>query len=96
MSPRAVISRHPETIATDIDGDIVLMSLVTGRTFGLDKRGGRIWTLIEQPRSVEHVVAELLKVYDTTGEKCQEDVAGFLAKLAEAQLVAVQEPAAAP
>jgi hypothetical protein len=96
MSPRAVISRHPETIATDIDGDVVLMSLVSGRTFGLDQRGGRIWTLLEQPQPLEHLVAELLKVYDTTREQCQEDVAEFLAKLAEVQLVVIAEPAATP
>ncbi len=93
MSPRAVISRHPETIATEIDDEIVLMSLQTGRTYGLDKRGGRIWGLIEQPRSIESLVSELVKIYDTTAEKCQSDSADFLGKLAEAQLVLVNEPA---
>lgn len=93
MSPRAVVSRHPETIATEIDNDIVLMSLVTGRTFGLDKRGSRIWSLIEQPRSIEDIVRELLKHYATTAEKCQADVISFVEKLAEAQLASVSEPA---
>lgn len=68
------------------------MSLVTGRTFGLDKRGGRIWSLLEQPRTLESLVSELLKKYDTTAEKCQEDVADFVGKLAETQLVQVVEP----
>ncbi len=95
MSPQAVLSRHPETIATEIDGEVVLMSLVTGRTFGLDKRGSRIWALIEQPRTVANVVAELLKVYDTTVEKCEADVGIFFGKLAEAQLASVAEPAQA-
>lgn len=94
MSPRAVITRHPETIATEIDGEVVLLSLVTGRTFGLDKRGSRIWSLLEQPRSVADVVAELLKVYETTAEKCQADLGTFVQKLLEAQLITVAEPAA--
>lgn len=68
------------------------MSLVTGRTFGLDKRGGRIWSLLEQPRTLESLVSELLKKYDTTAEKCREDVADFVGKLAETQLVQVAEP----
>ncbi len=95
MSPHAVISRNPETIATEIDGEVVLMSLVTGRTFGLDKRGSRIWALVEQPRTVAAVVTELLKVYDTTAEKCEADVAAFFGKLIEAQLATVAEPAPA-
>ncbi len=94
MSPRTILSRHPETIATEIDGDVVLMSLVTGRTFGLDKRGTRIWSLIEQPRSIEGIVAELLKTYATTAEKCQSDVIAFASKLSDAQLVSASEPAA--
>jgi hypothetical protein len=93
MSPQAVISRHPDTIATEISDEIVLMSLTTGQTFGLDKRGARIWTLLEQPRSLENLVAELVKIYNATPEQCQADVAGFLAKMAEVQLVAVGEPA---
>lgn len=95
MSPRTLLSRHPETISTEIDGEVVLMSLVTGRTFGLDKRGSRIWSLLEQPRSVEDVVTELLVVYDTTREKCLADLLTFAGKLSEAQLVTVNEPAAA-
>ena len=93
MSPRAVLSRHPETIATEIDGEVVLMSLVTGRTFGLDKRGSRIWALIEHPCSIEEVVAKLVLVYDTTRERCLDDVQAFCGKLAEAQLVTAAEPA---
>lgn len=91
MSPNAVISRNSEAIATEIDGEVVLMSLVTGRTFGLDKRGSRIWGLIEQPRAVSGVVAELLKVYDTSPEKCEADLKIFFGKLAEAQLIAVDD-----
>lgn len=86
MPSQAILSRSPETIATEIDGDVVLMSLVTGRTFGLDKRASRIWALIEQPRTISAIVEELLKVYGTTAEKCEADVMDFGRKLAEAQL----------
>lgn len=93
MSPQATLSRNPETIATEIDGEVVLMSLVTGRTFGLDKRGSRIWALIEQPRSLEQVVEELLLIYDVTPDQCEADVVEFARKLVEAQLAAVTETA---
>ena len=81
------LTRHPETVATEIDGEVVLMSLVTGRTFGLDKVASRIWTLLESPRSIEAIVEELLKSYATTPEKCQADVIEFARQLSEAQLI---------
>jgi hypothetical protein len=95
MSPQAVLSRHSETIATEIDGEVVLMSLITGRTFGLDKRGSRIWAILEQPCSIEEVVTKLLAFYDTSHDRCLADVLVFFDKLAEAQLVTSSEPAAA-
>ncbi|HWZ95153.1 MAG TPA: PqqD family protein [Opitutaceae bacterium] len=95
MSPQTLLTRHPETIATEIDGDVVLMSLVTGRTYGLDKRASRIWALLESPRSIEAIVAELLKSYATTAEKCQADLIEFARKLSEAQLTLASEPAGA-
>ncbi|MBI5425702.1 MAG: PqqD family protein [Opitutae bacterium] len=94
MSPQTVLSRNPETIATEIDGEVVLMSLTTGRTFGLDKRGSAIWALIEQPRTVAAVVAELIKAYNVTAEQCQADVMTFVGKLVEAQLASVKDPVA--
>lgn len=87
MSPHTVISKNPEAIATEIDGEVVLMSLITGRTFGLDKRGSRIWGLLEQPRALSSVVVELLKIYDAAPEKFEADLKVFFEKLAEAQLV---------
>lgn len=94
MSPNTVLSRNPETIATEIDGEVVLMSLVTGRTFGLDKRGSAIWALIEQPRSIAAVVGELVKAYQVTPEKCQADVMTFAGQLVEAQLAAAKDSVA--
>lgn len=92
MSPRSLVSRNPEAIATEIDGEVVLMSLITGRTFGLDKRGSRIWGLIEQPRSVADLVSALLQIFDTSAERCEADLKIFLGKLSEAQLVNLVEP----
>lgn len=95
MSPSAVLVRNPETIATEIDGEVVLMSLTTGRTFGLDKRGSAIWALIEQPQSLGAVVDALLKTYNVPADKCLTDVQAFAGKLVEAQLASVKEPVAA-
>lgn len=91
----AVISRNPETIATEIDGEVMLMSLITGRTFGLDKRGSRIWELIEQPLTVSELVGKLLARYETTSERCQADVLDFVGKMESNQLATISEPGVA-
>ena len=92
--PGAIVSRHPDTIATEIDGEVMLMSLQSGRTFGLDKRGSRIWELLEQPQSLAVLVEKLVKQYDTTAEQCQADVLEFLEKMVTNDLASVKDPTA--
>lgn len=62
------------------------MSLVSGRTFGLDKRGSRIWALLEQPQSVSALVASLVAQYEITPGQCQADLIGFLDTMVAADL----------
>lgn len=92
LPANALLRRRPDSIATEIDGEVVVMSIATGRTFGLDKRGSRIWALLEQPSTVDAIVAALLQHYDTTAEKCRADVLAFMQELLAQQLVARDEP----
>jgi hypothetical protein len=90
----AILRRRPDSIASEIDGEVVVMSIATGRTFGLDQRGSRIWALLEQPTTVDALVQALLRHYDTTADKCRADVVTFLETLAEKQLVSHEAPPA--
>lgn len=85
------IQRRSDSIATEIDGEVVVMSIATGRTFGLDQRGSRIWALLEQPATVDALVGTLLQQYDTTAEQCRADVQAFIAQLITNQLVTCEE-----
>lgn len=86
------LQRRSDSIATEIDGEVVVMSIATGRTFGLDKRGSRIWALLEQPATVDALVGALLPHYDTTAERCRADVETFIEQLITHQLVTREEP----
>jgi coenzyme PQQ synthesis protein D (PqqD) len=90
-SPGTIISRHAETVAVEIDGEVMLMSLQSGRTFGLDKRGTRIWELLEQPQTLAALVDALVKQYDTTPEQCQADVLEFLGRMVASDLAILQD-----
>lgn len=93
LPANVLLRRRPDLIATEIDSEIVVMSIATGRTFGLDKRGSRIWALLEQPATVDALVQALLRHYDTTAEKCRADVLTFVETLVENQLLTRDESA---
>jgi hypothetical protein len=84
-----VVTRGEELVSSDLDGETVLMSVQSGKYYGLDAIGSRIWALIEQPRSVSDICKILLGEFDVELEQCREDVLGFLYKLAEDNLLMV-------
>jgi hypothetical protein len=89
----ALLRRRADSIATEIDGEVVVMSIATGRTFGLDRRGSRIWMLLENPSTIDALVQALLQLYDTTAERCRGDVLKFVDELIANQLVTRDEVA---
>lgn len=68
-------------VVADIDDEKVMLSIETGKYYGLDSIGSRIWELIEQPNTVCNVVKVLLTEYEVDDRVCTNDVMAFLHKL---------------
>lgn len=92
----ALIRRHHEILQTEIDGEVVAMSLVTGRSFGMDGSASRIWRLLEQPHRVVQLVQQMAAGYDVKDlGQCGSDVRSFIEDLVANQLAVVSEESAA-
>jgi hypothetical protein len=86
---QSVISRK-DFIATDMDGDIVMMSVEKGKYYNLGKTGGVIWKIIAEPVSVETVVNKLLEKYEVTRKQCEAQTLSFLNEMDREELIEVQ------
>jgi hypothetical protein len=84
-----------DQVSCDLSGDAVILSLKGGVYYGLDGVGGRIWTLIQEPRVVREVRDLVLEEYDVDADRCEQDVLALLRDLAGKGLVEVkgEEPA---
>lgn len=80
-------------VASDLAGEVVLLSLETGMYYGLDEVGARVWELIQQPATVENVCQTILAEYEVEREQCQSDVLALLSQLSEAGLIEVRDAA---
>jgi hypothetical protein len=85
-----IISRIEEIVASDIDGETVMMSIENGKYYGLDDIGSRIWELIEKPVKVSDLIDTLLGRYEVDRETCERDVLKFLNELNEDRIVQVK------
>ena len=76
--------RNKDLITSNLDEDLVMLSVQTGKYYGINSVGRRIWELLEQPQSRSQLCDRLLKEYDVSREQCEQEVSDFLNEL-EAQ-----------
>jgi hypothetical protein len=83
----AVVSHAAGMVAADLDRKKVMMSIESGKYYGLDEIGTRIWELIEKQHTVRELVLELVKEYEVDDVTCRRDLLAFLNKLYDQGLI---------
>ncbi|WNQ12680.1 lasso peptide biosynthesis PqqD family chaperone [Paenibacillus aurantius] len=82
-------SQVPGNIVSDMGEEKVMLSIQNGKYYNLGEIGGRIWELLEQPRTMEEVVAELVSEYEVDAALCREQTQSFLEHMINEQLIAI-------
>jgi hypothetical protein len=89
ISATTILARAADVIATEVDGEAVVMSIERGQCYGFDEIGTRIWASLERPMRVADMCALLLGEYDVDVETCSRDVARLLGELVRERLVVI-------
>jgi len=82
ISDTSVVSAVKHQASCDLAGEVVILNLKDGVYYGLNTVGARIWTLLDQPRSVASLYAQLLDEYDIDPDVCRHQVTSLLSDLA--------------
>lgn len=87
-----------DVIFRDLEGEAVLLDLASGRYFGLNPVGTRVWMLLEAGTMVDAVVAAIAAEFEADPGEIARDVDDLLTDLATRGLVIVEraEPAPTP
>lgn len=88
-----LVSHSKNNVATEIEGDVVLLDLASGAYVGLNAIGSSIWSLIEKPISMHNLFKGLMEEYDVAEEMCRADTVSFLEDLFEKKLLIISEVA---
>jgi Coenzyme PQQ synthesis protein D (PqqD) len=88
-----MISRNPSIIWTELDGNVVLLSIELARYYETNAVGGLIWQLLEEPREVTDLVDRVAARYRVDREQAQADVLTFLDALGKSGLLAGEDAA---
>lgn len=80
----------PESVLfRDLDGEAVLLETGSGRYYGLDEVGTRMWNLLQLHGETAAVCRTLLAEYDVPEDRLREDLGRFIETLAARGLLRV-------
>jgi hypothetical protein len=80
-----------DTVYTqEIDGEMVLLDMVSENYFGLDGIDSEIWQLLYEGETIRQVQDTLLELYDAEPEVLKNDFQKFMIKLLGSGLVRIE------
>ena len=88
------ISIPPSVYFQPLVDEAVLLNTATGKYYGLDDVGTRMWNLLVEHKNLETAFQVLQVEYDVDGKRLQDDLLEFVNKLTEQGLVILDEPVA--
>ena len=77
----SVESWDEDTVATDVNDEIVLMSMERNRCYGLGTTGSDIWRTLGSPIRVSDVIKQLSEQYEAPQGKIETDALNTLTEL---------------
>lgn len=87
ISPSHVIQRNADLLATQVDGETVLMDVGSGKYFGIAKTAQAIWAHLESPLTFQSLCERLQDQFAGPADAIASDTERFVLQLAKERLV---------
>lgn len=85
------IAVNKEVLFRDLGGEAVILNLQSGKYYGLDEVGTRMWSLLLEHGQVKQAYTALLAEYDVSEERLREDLLHFVDELVSHGLLQIDE-----
>ena len=94
LSIQSIVIATPEQVSCPLGEESAILNLKNTVYYGLNPVGTRVWSLLQQARSVGELRDALLDEYDVEAERCESDLLGLLEKMRSEGLIQVRSAAA--
>jgi len=91
----SVVSCSPDTIATEVDGELVALDIKRGHCYALNPTATHIWQMAARPVAVSRICDALVAEFEVDRSTCEADVLELLSGLRDEGLISVA-PATSP
>lgn len=79
-----------EQVSCPLGEEAAVLNLKNSVYYGLDSVGARVWTLLQQPRSVGELRDTLLSEYEVEARQCEQDLLALLESMRSEGLIEVR------
>jgi hypothetical protein len=87
ISDSTIIRRSPSVVATEEDGELIMMNLEHNRYFSLNAIGAAVWRHIEPPCTFGELVNRLANEYEANRAAIVEDMLLFLRRMVKEEVI---------
>jgi hypothetical protein len=82
------LSRNDEILHASVGSEeVVMMSVPAGRYYGLNAVASRIWELLETPKTIAQVCAQISEEFEVDAQTCEAEVLKFVRDLLDNGIV---------
>ena len=89
MNLNSVVHARSGNLTAEVQRETVILDAASGKYFGLNDVGARIWQLLQAPVAIETIVARLVQEYAVEYDAAASDVLRLMDELTGAGLVLV-------
>lgn len=82
-----VFVRAADVPTAEFDDQLAVMDLKSGTYIAFNRTAAAVWKLLDEPRTLAAICAELAPVFRVAPEQCRSDVAELLDQLCAMQVV---------
>jgi len=82
-----------DVVSAELDGEVVLLNVVSGVYYGLNDIGTQIWQRLAAGATCSELADEFIEVYDVEPDRLRSDIEALMGRLLAAGLVRADERA---
>ena len=90
----SIVVAAKEQVSCPLGEEAAVLNLKNSVYYGLDSVGARVWTLLQQPRSVGELRDTLLSEYDVEARRCEQDLLALLETMRNEGLIEIRSVSA--
>jgi Coenzyme PQQ synthesis protein D (PqqD) len=97
LNPNECLEVNTARAAGDvIDGEAIVINLVTGAYYSMQGIGGAVWSMIDERRTVGAMLDAIVAAYDVARDEAARDLDAVLGQLLDEELCRTGNPACPP